>query len=142
MTKLNQIYKCNVCGNIVEMVHTGVGQLVCCGEPMELMEEKTQDQGAEKHLPVISKVDKGIKVTIGSVEHPMTPEHYIEWVEIFFDLPTEALAKEGVKVSKKFLQPVNAPEAVFQFIETPENIAVRAYCNVHGLWKASLDNND
>lgn len=126
MTKLNQIYKCNVCGNIVEMVHTGVGQLVCCGEPMQLMDEKNQEQGYEKHLPVIENTEKGIKIKVGSVPHPMEGEHYIEWIEIIFD----------GKAGKKFLKPGDAPEAEFEFVKTPDNIIVRAYCNVHGLWKA------
>ncbi len=125
MTKLNQVYKCNVCGNIVEMVHTGVGQLVCCGEPMQLMDEKTQDQGFEKHLPVIEATEKGIKIKVGSVPHPMETEHYIEWIEIIFD----------GKAGKKFLSPGDVPEAEFEFVKTPDNITVRAYCNVHGLWK-------
>jgi superoxide reductase len=126
MTKLNQIYKCNVCGNIVEMVHTGVGQLVCCGEPIQLMDEKTQDQGFEKHLPVIEVTEKGIKIKVGSVPHPMEAEHYIEWIEIIFD----------GKAGKKFLNSGDAPEAEFEFVKTPDSITVRAYCNIHGLWKA------
>ena len=124
MTKLNQIYRCNVCGNIVEMAHTGVGQLVCCGQPMELLEEKIQDDGAEKHVPVIEQIDSGIIVRVGSVEHPMLPEHYIEWIEILF----------GDKVDRKFLKPGNKPEAIFNV--RPEKLVARDYCNVHGLWKA------
>jgi len=126
MTKLNQVYRCNVCGNIVEMVHAGVGQLVCCGEPMQLMEEKSKEDGTEKHLPVVEIVDNGIKLKVGSVEHPMTTEHYIEWVEIIFN----------GKVGKKFLQPNEKSEAVFEFKNVPENFEARAYCNVHGLWKS------
>lgn len=136
MTKLNQIYKCNVCGNMVEMVHEGAGQLVCCGEPMQLMEEKTQDQGLassvktmaaeEKHMPAIEATENGIKVKIGSVPHPMEGEHYIEWIEIIFN----------GKAGKKFLNPNDAPEVEFEFVKTPDNITVRAYCNIHGLWRA------
>ncbi|MDD5738918.1 MAG: desulfoferrodoxin [Candidatus Pacebacteria bacterium] len=143
MTKLNQIYKCNVCGNIVEMTHAGAGQLVCCGEPMQLMEEKTQDQGMassaeamaaeEKHLPVIENTEKGVKVKVGSAPHPMEQERYIEWVEILFN----------GKVGKKFLNPGDAPEVYFGpvlsvaegLVKAPDNIIARAYCNVHGLWK-------
>lgn len=125
MTQLNQIYKCNVCGNIVEMVHTGGGQLVCCGQPMELMAEKTQDQGYEKHVPVVEKTAKGIKVKVGANPHPMEKEHYIEWIEIIFD----------GKTGKKFLNPGDAPEAEFEFVDIPEGLIARAYCNVHGLWR-------
>ncbi len=132
MTKLNQVYKCNVCGNIVEMVHTGIGQLVCCGEPMQLMEEKDKEEGTEKHLPVVEKIDNNIKIKVGSVEHPMTTEHYIEWIEIIFN----------GKVGKKFLHPNEKPEVEFEFKNIPENFEIRAYCNVHGLWKAGIDNKD
>ena len=124
MTKLNQVYKCNVCGNIVEVAHTGVGQLVCCGQPMELLPEKTQDEGAEKHLPIIEETESGVVVKIGSVEHPMLPEHYIEWIEILFN----------DKVDRKFLTPLDKPEASFNV--KPEKFIARCYCSAHGLWKA------
>ena len=124
MTQLNQIYKCNVCGNMVEMTHTGAGQLVCCGQPMELLKEKTEDVGKEKHLPVVEKIEKGVKVKVGSVPHPMEENHYIEWIEIIAD----------GRIYKKFLKPGDKPEAEF-CIQT-ENIATREYCNIHGLWKA------
>jgi superoxide reductase len=123
MTEKNQVYKCNVCGNITEVLSTGVGELVCCGQPMELLVEKTQDQGAEKHVPVTEETDKGIKVKIGSVEHPMEDAHYIEWIEIIVD----------GKSYKEFLKPGQKPEA--EFCVSGENIIVRTYCNIHGLWK-------
>lgn len=125
MTKLNQIYKCNICGNIVEVLHTGEGQLVCCGEKMELLMEKIEDVGYEKHLPIIEKTENGIKVIVGSVPHSMEKEHYIEWIEIIFN----------GKAGRKFLNPGDAPEADFEFVNPPENIIVRSYCNIHGLWK-------
>ncbi len=124
MTELKQIYKCNICGNIVEVLHTGVGELVCCGQPMELLKEKTEDVGLEKHVPVIEKTDTGIKVKIGSVPHPMEQNHYIEWVEI--------IADGGV--CRKFLKPGDMPEAEFEI--KAEKIEAREYCNVHGLWKS------
>lgn len=123
MIALNQVYKCNICGNIVEVVHVGGGTLVCCGEDMELLAEKTSDVGKEKHVPVIEKTAKGIKVKIGSIPHPMEAAHYIEWVEILF---------EG-KVDRKYLKPGDAPEAEFNV--QPAKVIARAYCNVHGLWK-------
>ncbi len=123
MTELRQVYKCNVCGNITEVLHAGVGELVCCGKPMELQIEKTDDAGAEKHVPVIEKMDKGIKIKIGSVPHPMMEEHYIEWIEI--------ITKTGV--CREALNSGAEPEAVF-FTEE-EIVEVRAYCNIHGLWK-------
>lgn len=124
MTQLNQVYKCNVCGNIVEILHTGAGQLVCCGQPMELLNEKTEDVGKEKHMPVIEMTETGIKVKVGSIPHPMEEKHYIEWIEIIAD----------GKSYKKFLKPGNAPEA--EFYIKAENVIAREYCNIHGLWKA------
>ena len=124
MTELNQIYKCSKCGIIVEGLHVGGGQLVCCGEPMELLTEKTNDVGNEKHVPVIEKMEKGYKVRIGSIPHPMEDAHYNEWIELIAD----------GKICRKFLKPGNAPEAEFE--TSAENVTAREYCNVHGLWKS------
>jgi superoxide reductase len=124
MTQKNQIYKCEVCGNIVEVLHEGSGELVCCGQPMKLMEENTVDAATEKHVPVIEKTDKGVKVKVGSVEHPMEAEHYIEWIEVIV---------EG-KVYRQDLSPGQKPEA--EFCVEGENIVAREYCNLHGLWKS------
>lgn len=126
MTEQKQIYKCNVCGNIVEVLHSGVGQLVCCGQPMELLKEKSEEVGLEKHLPVIEREDKTVKVKVGSISHPMEEKHYIEWIELIAD----------GKVYRKFLNPGDKPEAEFE-IEA-EKIESREYCNVHGLWKSEL----
>lgn len=125
MTQLNQIYKCNICGNIVEVLHTGKGQLVCCGQPMELLQEKTEEEGQEKHVPVIEKTETGIKVKVGSVPHPMEESHYIEWIEIIAD----------GRVYRKFLKPDDEPKAEFEI--KAEKIEAREYCNIHGLWKVS-----
>jgi superoxide reductase len=122
MTELNQIYKCNVCGNVVEVVHAGGGELVCCGQAMELKQPKSEDEGAEKHKPVVERTDQGVVVKIGTVAHPMISEHYIEWIEIVTEHRTY----------KKFLEPGQEPQAEF-FLEA-ENIEARAYCNIHGLW--------
>lgn len=124
MAELNEIYKCNVCGNIVEMVHVGKGTMVCCGQPMNLMKANTEDASKEKHVPVIEAVTNGVKVKIGSVAHPMEEKHYIEWIEILAD---------GI-VYRKYLKPGDAPEAVFEV--QAQNIKARAYCNIHGLWQA------
>jgi superoxide reductase len=124
MTKRLQIYKCEVCGNIVEMLHEGVGELVCCNQPMKLFEENTVDAAKEKHVPVMEKTAEGTKVKVGSVAHPMEEKHYIEWIEIIAD----------GKAYRQFLNPGDAPEATFN-IEAG-NVTVREYCNVHGLWKA------
>jgi superoxide reductase len=123
MTQLNQIFKCNVCGNIVEVMHTGAGELICCGQPMELQTENTIDASREKHVPVVEKTKNGIKVKIGSVPHPMEEAHYIEWIEVIAD----------GKVCKKFLKPGDQPEAEFEV--NGEIVIARAYCNLHGLWK-------
>ncbi|MDD3618141.1 MAG: desulfoferrodoxin [Desulfobulbaceae bacterium] len=123
MTKKNEIYKCALCGNIVELVHTGAGELVCCGQPMDLMTENTVDAAKEKHVPVIEKVDNGYKVKVGSVPHPMEEKHWIEWIELMAD----------GKVYRQNLSPGDAPEAVF-CIEA-STVTAREYCNLHGLWK-------
>ena len=124
MTEQKQIYKCNICGNIVEVLYAGGGQLVCCGQPMELLKEKIEDVGKEKHVPVIEKTETGIRVKVGSVAHPMEEKHYIEWIEIIAD---------GASY-RKFLKPGDKPEAEF-YIKT-EKIEAREYCNLHGLWKS------
>lgn len=125
MTKLREIYKCEICGNIVEIIHTGGGSLVCCNEEMTLLEEKNEDASVEKHVPYIEKTMSGILVKIGqNQDHPMTDEHYIEWIQIIAD---------GVSY-RKFLKPGDKPEAEFSI--DAENISAREYCNVHGLWKS------
>ena len=118
-----EIYKCDVCGNMVEVIHAGGGQLVCCGEPMTLLKENTTDAATEKHVPVIEKIDGGYKVKVGSVAHPMEEKHYIEWIELLV----------GGESYRHFLEPGQEPEAIFH-IEA-ENVSVREYCNIHGLWK-------
>ena len=125
MTAKLEIYKCELCGNIVEVLHGGAGELVCCGQPMAKLEEKTADSSTEKHVPVIEKLDDGYKVTVGSVPHPMADEHFIEWIEIQFD----------DKVGRKYLKPGAAPEAEFKGVDAA-SITAREFCNVHGLWKS------
>jgi len=125
MTQLKQVYKCAVCGNIVEVLHTGAGELVCCGQPMDLQKSKTEDEGQEKHVPVIEKTDKGVKVKVGSVPHPMEEKHYIEWIELVC----------GDNVRRKVLKPGDKPEATFCVCEVKEEMSARIYCNVHGLWE-------
>jgi len=119
-----EIYKCNVCGNIVEVLHGGAGELVCCGEPMERLKENTVDAAKEKHVPVIEKTATGFKVKVGSVPHPMKPEHFIEWIELVAD---------GAAY-RKFLAPGGAPEA--EFCLAAQKVSAREHCNLHGLWKA------
>lgn len=123
MAKKLEIYKCMECGNIVEVLHGGDGELVCCGQPMIRMVENTVDAAREKHVPVIEKISGGIKVKVGSVAHPMEQKHYIEWIELLAD----------GKVYRQFLQPGMAPEAVFN-VEAA-SVSAREYCNLHGLWK-------
>ena len=115
MAEKLQVYKCAACGNIVEVV--------CCGEPMELLDEKTADATTEKHVPVIEKVEGGYKVKVGSVPHPMEEKHYIEWIELLAD----------GKAYRQFLTPGKPAEAVFH-VEA-DSVSAREYCNVHGLWK-------
>ncbi|MCD6466403.1 MAG: desulfoferrodoxin [Methanomicrobia archaeon] len=124
MTEVGEIYKCNICGNIVEVLHTGIGELICCGEPMELLKEKADETGNEKHVPVIEKTETGIKVKVGSIPHPMEEKHYIEWIEIIAD---------GISY-RKFLKPGEKPEAEFEI--KAEKIEAREYCSIHGLWRS------
>lgn len=125
MTKINEIYKCAVCGNIVEVVHAGAGELVCCGEPMKLQVPGTTDGAAEKHVPVIEKIEGGYRVKVGSVAHPMINAHYIEWVEL--------ICEKCGKVQRKYLKPGDAPEAEFE--SKSDKVLAREYCNLHGLWQ-------
>lgn len=124
MTKKLEIYKCEICGNIVEVTHEAAGVLVCCGQPMVKLEEKTADSATEKHVPVIEEVEGGIMVKVGSVPHPMEEKHYIEWIEIIVD----------GKSYKQYLKPGDKPEAFFPV--KGENVIAREYCSVHGLWKS------
>ena len=125
MTQLNEVYKCNLCGNIVEIVHPGAGALVCCNEKMALMVQNTVDASQEKHVPVIDVGANSITVKVGSVAHPMEASHYIEWIELIAD----------GKVYRQQLQPGQAPEATFPVIA--KQVTAREYCNLHGLWAAS-----
>lgn len=123
---LNDVRKCGLCGNIVEMVHPSGGELVCCGQPMKLLNAGEVDAAKEKHIPAITKVAGGYEIVVGSVVHPMEEKHYIEWIELIAD---------GISY-KHFLKPGQEPKA---FIKTDaKTITVREYCNLHGLWKASL----
>lgn len=124
MTQVNEIYKCDVCGNIVEVLHSGVGELVCCGEPMKKLTENTVDAAKEKHVPVIEKNGDQITVKVGSVLHPMEEKHYIEFIELMAD----------GKVYRKMLKPGDQPVATFEV--RAEKVSAREFCNLHGLWKA------
>jgi superoxide reductase len=124
MTERLQVYKCGICGNIVEVMHAGAGELVCCGQAMAQVKENTVDAAKEKHVPVVEKTADGFKVKVGSVAHPMEDKHWIEWVELIAD----------GKVYRQYLKPGQAPEAVFCI--KADTVSAREYCNLHGLWKA------
>lgn len=124
MVQQHEVYKCDLCGNIVEVLHGGKGELVCCGQPMNLMVENTVDASKEKHVPVVEKTAQGVKVTVGSTPHPMEAKHYIEWIEVVAD----------GKSYKQFLRPGDSPGA--EFCIQAKNLVVREYCNIHGLWRA------
>ena len=124
MAEQLEVYKCDACGNIVEVLHGGGGELVCCGEGMKLFIENTVDAAKEKHVPVIEKTADGFKVAVGSVAHPMEEKHYIEWIEVI----------AGGKTYRQFLKPGEEPEATF--CVDADQVTAREYCNLHGLWKA------
>lgn len=123
MTQKNEIYKCPLCANIIEVLHTGSGQLVCCGQPMDLLTENSVDAAREKHVPVVEKVAEGFKVKVGAVAHPMTEAHHIEWIEVI----------ANNKIYRQDLAVGAAPEATFCL--QADSVLARAYCNLHGLWK-------
>ena len=125
MTERLQVYKCDSCGIVVEILHAGDGDLECCGTPMKLLTEQTADATTEKHVPVVEKADGGVKVLVGSVPHPMTQEHLIEWIEV----------QSGDQITRRYLKPDEAPEAVFEGLDAG-GITAREYCNMHGLWKS------
>lgn len=125
MTKRSEVYKCELCGNMVELVHASAGKLTCCGQAMTLLAENTVDASKEKHIPVIERVANGVKVTVGSVLHPMDEKHSIEWIELIV----------GEVVLRQYLKPGAPPVAVFEGV-TATNVVAREYCNLHGLWKA------
>jgi superoxide reductase len=125
LAELMEVYKCEVCGNVVEIVGSGAGQLVCCNQPMTLQEEKSEDAGMEKHLPVVESIDGGIKVAVGSVPHPMEDAHHIMWIEVVSD----------VGIQRKHLKSGDAPEAEFNVANVT---MVRSYCNLHGLWVTKM----
>lgn len=122
MTERLQIYKCEICGNIVEVLHVGAGTLVCCGQPMKLVTENTTDASQEKHVPVVEQNGNTVKVKIGSIPHPMEEKHYIEWIQV--------ITEKGAL--RQFLKPGDAPEATFEVAE--KIVKVREYCNLHSLW--------
>lgn len=124
MAKKAGVYKCDLCGNIVEVLHEGAGDLVCCGQNMTLMEENSVDAAVEKHVPVIEKIDGGYKVKVGSAPHPMEEKHYIEWIELMAD----------GQVLRAELSPGDAPEATFA--TAAATVSARSYCNLHGLWRS------
>ena len=124
MTEKNQVYKCEICGNMTEVLHTGSGTLVCCGQNMILLEEKTQDEGLEKHVPIIEKTETGFLIKVGEILHPMDDNHYIEWIE----LETENI------IYRKELSPGDKPEV--EFCTSAEKVTAREHCNIHGLWKS------
>lgn len=126
MTQLNEIYTCKTCGNVIEVVHAGKGELVCCGAPMTHMVAGTSDGAAEKHVPVIEKIEGGYKVKVGSVAHPMVDVHWIEFVEL--------ICEKCGKVQRKYLHPGETPEVEFK--SNSPQVTAREYCNIHGLWQA------
>lgn len=124
MAEIKDIYRCNVCGHIIEVIHEGAGTLVCCDQDMEKLEAKTEDQGQEKHVPVIEKTEDGFLVKVGDVPHPMEEKHHIEWIQAII----------GDKAYRKFLKAGEKPEMEVKCEESDE-VELREYCNVHGLWK-------
>lgn len=127
MTERLQVYKCEICGNVVEVLHPGLGKLICCGRPMTYLGEKSKDVGLEKHVPIIEKTEKGVRVKVGSIPHPMEPGHYIEWIELV----------DEDKVCRRFLRPGEMPEAEFAIeAKELEKMRAREYCNLHGLWSS------
>lgn len=127
MTEKREIYKCEICGNVVEVLHEGIGQLVCCGKPMNLLNEKISEQGFEKHVPVIEKTEQGILVKVGEIPHPMEEKHFIEFIEVISE----------DKSFKEFLKPGQNPQVEFKILNQ-KHLIIRIYCNIHGVWKNEI----
>ena len=127
MTKINEVYKCNICGIVTEVLGAGAGSLVCCNQPMQLLDEKTEDEGQEKHVPVVEIDGNKVVVKVGSVPHPMEESHLIQWIEVL---------RNGEVIARARLGPGEKPEANF-CLENTEGITAREYCNLHGLWKST-----
>ena len=125
MLERGQIFRCNTCGNMFELILVGGGSPTCCGSDMELLSDDPQDVGAEKHIPIIEKTDSGVKVKVGQIPHPMEEKHYIAWIEIITDNETQ----------RAFLKPGDAPEAEFM-VEDINNLKAKEYCIIHGLWRS------
>jgi len=125
MATRSEIYKCEICGNMVDVIHGGPGGLVCCGQTMRLLIENTTDASREKHVPVVELKADGVKVVVGSAAHPMEDKHYIEWIEL----------SAGKETYRQYLSPGQAPEAFFP-VDPTRPISVREYCTLHGLWKS------
>jgi superoxide reductase len=126
MAERLQVYRCAACGNVAEVLTAGAGNLVCCGQSMEHLAAKTADQGKEKHVPVIEKLNGGFKVKVGSIPHPMEEKHFIQWIEIIAD----------GKAYRHWFKPGQTPEAIFNL--PVENVTAREHCNLHGVWEAKL----
>ena len=125
MAKIKEVYKCNACGNVVEVFAGGDGQMECCNQAMVLLAENTVDAAKEKHVPVIEKTDGGFKVKVGEVAHPMEADHYIQFIELNCDCGSCIVT----------LKPNDAPEVEFKCGCSGE-VSARELCNKHGLWKA------
>lgn len=123
MTERLQVHKCELCEIVAEVLAGGAGVLVCCGQPMQLLKENAVDAAREKHVPVIERVQGGMRIKVGSMPHPMEAQHFVQWVEVVAD----------GKICRQFLQPGQAPEAMFKI--EGKQVAAREYCNLHGLWK-------
>jgi superoxide reductase len=130
MVSLMEVYVCALCGNVVEVVGAGKGRLVCCGDEMALQTPKDQDEGKEKHLPVVEITDCGVKVQVGDTPHPMEDKHYIMWIEL-----TVKTKECGEETTIKYLSPGDKPEVCFT--TSGEVVRVRSYCNIHGLWQVT-----
>ena len=121
-----KFYKCAHCGNIVEMIENKGVPIVCCGEPMKEIIANTTEAATEKHIPVVVTNGSVVEVTVGSVEHPMTEEHLIQWIVL----------ETNKKTMRQHLSATDAPKATFALTDGEEVVAVYEYCNLHGLWKA------
>ncbi len=124
-----KIFKCHICGNMVELIENGGGELVCCGEPMEDLVAKETDLGLEKHVPVATYHDNLLTVKVGSVEHPMSSDHYISTIIIKYEGQT----------ARYDLKPSDSPSAQFLIPATAKQIEIYEYCNIHGLWKSTFN---
>lgn len=133
MTKINEIYHCSICGNIISVFHDGPGVLSCCDQTMSLLKSNTIEASLEKHIPVFQKTKKGFKIQVGSIPHPMEEKHFIEWLEFAIE---DKIIRKQFRPGEKAELIIECQNYNLDNCKKDNPKWIRAYCNLHGLWKS------